>query len=56
MRTRSLFWKLMAVFAVVILISTGGALVMAGRVTEVEFRRYAGSENRWQDTTFELAD
>jgi signal transduction histidine kinase len=55
MRNRSLFCKLMAVFAVVILIGIGGALVMAGRVAEVEFRRYAGSENRWQDTASELA-
>jgi signal transduction histidine kinase len=52
----SLFWKLMVVFAVVILIGIGGALLMAGRVAEVEFRRYAGSENRWQDTVSELAD
>jgi signal transduction histidine kinase len=56
MRGRSLFWKLMAVFAVVILIGIGGALAMAGGVAEVEFRRYAGSENRWQDTVSELAD
>ncbi|MBN1813236.1 MAG: HAMP domain-containing protein [Anaerolineae bacterium] len=56
MRGRSFFWKLMAAFAVVILIGIGGALLMAGRVAEVEFRRYAGSENRWQDTASELAD
>jgi signal transduction histidine kinase len=56
MRGRSLFWKLMAAFAVVILIGIGGALVLAGRVTEVEFRRYAGGENRWQVTASELAD
>jgi signal transduction histidine kinase len=46
----------MVVFAVVILIGIGGALVIAGRVAEVEFRRYAGSENRWQDTVYELTD
>jgi signal transduction histidine kinase len=51
----SFFWKLMVAFAVVILIGIGGALVLAGRVAEVEFRRYAGSENRWQDTISELA-
>jgi signal transduction histidine kinase len=51
----SLFGKLMAVFAVVILIGIGGALMLAGRAAEVEFRRYAG-ENRWQDTVSELAD
>jgi len=56
MRGRSLFWKLIVIFAVVILIGIGGALVVAGRVAEVEFRRYAGSENRWQDTVSELAD
>jgi signal transduction histidine kinase len=52
----SLFWKLMIAFAVVILIGIGGALALAGRVAEVEFRRYAGSENRWQDTVSDLAD
>ncbi len=52
----SLFWKLMVAFAVVILIGIGGALVLAGRVAEVEFRRYAGSENRWRDTVSDLAD
>jgi signal transduction histidine kinase len=52
----SLFWKLMIAFAVVILIGIGGALLIAGRVAEVEFRRYTGSENRWEDTATELAD
>jgi two-component system sensor histidine kinase BaeS len=52
----SLFWKLMAAFTVVILVGIGGALLMAGRVTEVEFRRYAGSEGRWQETAIDLAD
>jgi signal transduction histidine kinase len=50
----SLFWKLMTVFAVVILIGVGGTLVMAGWVTEVEFRRYAGG-SQWQETASELA-
>jgi signal transduction histidine kinase len=51
----SLFWKLMLAFAVVILVGIGGALLLAGRVTEVEFRRYAG-ESRWQETAAEVAD
>ena len=47
----SLFWKLMAAFAVVILVGIGGALLLAGRTTEIEFRRYAhGSDlERWED-------
>ncbi|MFN2269431.1 MAG: sensor histidine kinase [Anaerolineae bacterium] len=52
----SLFWKLMIAFAVVILVGIGGALLVAGRVADAEFRRYAGSENRWEDTVAELAD
>jgi len=52
----SLFWKLLIAFAAVILVGIGGALLIAGRVAEVEFRRYAGSENRWEDTVAELAD
>jgi signal transduction histidine kinase len=52
----SLFWKLMVAFAVVILVGIGGALLVAGRVAEAEFRRYAGSENRWEDTVADLAD
>jgi two-component system sensor histidine kinase BaeS len=52
----SLFWRLMTVFAVVILVGIGGALLMAGRVAEVEFKRYAGSEGRWQETAVDLAD
>ncbi|MFL7793540.1 MAG: ATP-binding protein [Anaerolineae bacterium] len=51
----SLFWKLMVVFTVVILVGIGGALLVAGRVAEAEFRRYAGSENRWEDTVADLA-
>ena len=47
----SLFWKLMAAFAVVILVGIGGVLLLAGRTTEVEFRRYAhGSDlERWEE-------
>jgi signal transduction histidine kinase len=54
----SLFWKLMAAFAVVILIGVGGALLLAGRTTEVEFRRYAGGGDagRWEEAVVELAD
>lgn len=52
----SLFWKLLAAFAIVILVGIGGALAMAGKIAEVEFRRYAGSENRWQETASELGD
>jgi signal transduction histidine kinase len=52
----SLFWKLMIAFAAVILVGIGGALLIAGCVAEVEFRRYAGSESRWEDTAAELAD
>ncbi|MBN1976664.1 MAG: HAMP domain-containing protein [Anaerolineae bacterium] len=51
----SLFWKLMTAFAVVILVGIGGALLVAGRVADAEFRRYAGSENRWEDTVADLA-
>jgi signal transduction histidine kinase len=54
----SLFWKLMAAFAVVILIGIGGALLLAGRTTEVEFRRYAhgGEAGRWEEVAADLAD
>jgi len=54
----SLFWKLMAVFAIVILIGIGGALLLAGRTTADEFRRYArssGDESRWEETAADLA-
>ena len=45
----SLFWKLMGAFAVVILVGVGGALLLAGRMTETEFREYArqGNVGRW---------
>jgi len=54
----SLFWKLMAAFAAVILIGIGGALLLAGRTTAVEFRRYAhsGDASRWEAMADELAD
>jgi two-component system sensor histidine kinase BaeS len=54
----SLFWKLMAAFAVVILIGIGGALLLAGRTTEVEFRRYAHGDDvgRWEEVAADLAD
>jgi len=54
----SLFWKLMVAFAVVILTGIGGALLLAGRTTEVEFRRYAhgGEVGRWEEVTADLAD
>jgi len=54
----SLFWKLVAAFATVILIGIGGALLLAGRTTEVEFRRYArdsDNESRWEETAADLA-
>jgi len=54
----SLFWKLMAAFTVVILVGIGGALLLAGRTTEVEFRRYArdsDNESRWEETAADLA-
>ncbi|MDY6878073.1 MAG: ATP-binding protein [Chloroflexota bacterium] len=54
----SLFWKLVATFAVVILVGIGGALLLAGRTTEVEFRRYArGSDaaGRWEEMVTDLA-
>ncbi|MCK4314661.1 MAG: HAMP domain-containing protein [Anaerolineae bacterium] len=54
----SLFWKLMAAFAVVILVGIGGALLLAGRTTEAEFRRYTrGSDDtgRWEETAADLA-
>jgi len=53
----SLFWKLMAAFAAVILIGIGGALLLAGRTTADEFRRYAhsGDASRWEATADELA-
>jgi two-component system sensor histidine kinase BaeS len=54
----SLFWKLMAVFTIVILIGIGGALLLAGRTTAVEFRRYArasDNESRWEETAADLA-
>ena len=54
----SLFWKLMAAFTVVILIGIGGALLLAGRTTEAEFRRYAhsGDMSRWEEVAAALAD
>ncbi|MDY7080104.1 MAG: ATP-binding protein [Chloroflexota bacterium] len=55
----SLFWKLMVVFAIVILIGIGGALLLVGRITEAEFRRYArGSDDngsRWEEMAADLA-
>jgi len=54
----SLFWRLMAAFCVVILIGIGGALLLAGRATEVEFRLYAhGSDtSRWEATAAVLSE
>ena len=54
----SLFGKLMAAFAVVILIGIGGALLLASSTTEVEFRRYAhgGDAGRWEEVAAALAD
>jgi two-component system sensor histidine kinase BaeS len=54
----SLFWKILLAFGVVILIGIGGALLLAGRITAVEFRRYArGREGaRWEERAAELAD
>jgi len=54
----SLFWKLMTVFTVVILVGIGGSLLLAGRTTADEFRRYArdsGNESRWEETAANLA-
>jgi signal transduction histidine kinase len=54
----SLFWKWMAAFALVILISVGGTLLLAERTTEVEFRRYAHTAgmSRWEELAADLAD
>ena len=54
----SLFWKLMTAFTVVIMIGIGGALLLAGRTTEVEFRRYAhgGDMSRREGMVADLAD
>ncbi|HHS97997.1 MAG TPA: HAMP domain-containing protein [Chloroflexi bacterium] len=38
---RSLYWKGMLAFLAVILVAVGTVAVLAGRATEVEFRRYA---------------
>ena len=54
----SLFWKLMTAFTVIIMIGIGGALLLAGRTTEVEFRRYAhgGDMSRREGMVADLAD
>ncbi len=56
----SLFWRLMAAFAIVILVGISGALLLAGRTTAVEFRRYARSSgddgNHWEETAANLAN
>lgn len=56
----SIFWKLLAAFAVVIVIGIGGALVLAGRSAEAEFRRFAHGSGmmagRWGDLAATLAD
>ena len=53
----SFFWKLMAAFALVVLIGVGGALFVVARSTEAEFRRFAhsGQVNRWQSLNAELS-
>ncbi len=52
---RSLFWKEMLAFLAVILVAVGMVAVLAGRVTEIEFRRYTFSHGgMWDRQVVEL--
>lgn len=54
---RSLFWKGMLAFLVVILVAVGTVALLTGRVTENAFRRYALSRSgTWDALTTRLAD
>jgi two-component system sensor histidine kinase BaeS len=53
---RSLFWKGMLAFLIVILVAVGTVALLSGWITEVEFRRYAFSQGgRWEQQATELA-
>jgi two-component system sensor histidine kinase BaeS len=51
---RSLFWKGMLAFLVVILVAVGTVALLSGRATEVEFRRYASFGVRWERQAIDL--
>jgi len=52
---RSVFWKGMLTFLVVILVAIGTVALLSVRATEVEFRRYAlTQEGRWAQQVAEL--
>jgi len=53
--TRSLFWKGMLAFLIVILVAVGTVALLSGWATEVEFRRYASYGGRWGQQAAELA-
>jgi signal transduction histidine kinase len=53
---RSLFWKGMLAFLAIILVAVGTVALMAGRVTESEFRRYTVAHGgAWNRQVVELA-
>jgi signal transduction histidine kinase len=52
---RSLFWKGMLAFLIVILVAVGTVALLSGRATEVEFRRYASFGARWERQAANLA-
>jgi len=53
---RSLFWKGMLAFLVVILVAVGTVALLSGWITEVEFRRYAlVHEELWDRQAVDLA-
>jgi len=53
---RSLFWKGMLAFLVVILVAIGTVALFSGWITAVEFRRYAFTQGgRWERQVAELA-
>ena len=54
--TRSLFWKGMLAFLVVILVAVGTVALLSGWVTEIEFRRYTFAQGeRWEQLVAKLA-
>lgn len=53
---RSLFWKGMLAFLLVILVAVGTVALLSGWITEIEFRRYALTQSgRWERQVAELS-
>jgi two-component system sensor histidine kinase BaeS len=52
---RSLFWKGMLAFLLVILVAVGTVALLSERITEAEFRRYTSLGGRWERLATDLA-